>query len=138
MKPIYNVYVHDLNGRKIKEYNIFNHGRFYEDTKKNLKKCKTKDEFAEEFKKSLMWCFWSKCEWETVITSFPPRIDKDELDRLNNECKNHLEGYGREPYSLYVNPTKRKKVDVYEQCMLNFDMLVDYVWNSKGVINESN
>lgn len=128
----WNVYISAFNGDEIKTYNIFNHTRFMEDVKKYLKKCKAKEEFVEEFKKSLMWCFWSKCEWETVVTSFSPRIDKNELDRLNNEYKERLKEYGREPYSLYVNPTKRKKIDVYDQCMLNFDILVDYVWKSKG------
>lgn len=128
----WNVYTSDFNSDEIKTYNIFNHARFTEDVKKYLKKCKTKEEFAEEFKKSLAWCYWSKCEWETVVTSFPPRIDKDELDRLNNEYKERLEEYGREPYRLYVNPTTGKKVDVYEQCILNFEKLVDYVWSSKG------
>lgn len=127
----WNVYASSFNSDEIEIYNIFNHARLMEDVKKHLKKCKTKEEFAEEFKKTLMWCYWSKYEWESVVTSFPPRNEKDELDRLNNEYKEHIEKYGREPYKLCVNPTKYKKIDVYQQCMLNFNALVNYVWKSR-------
>lgn len=133
MKPVYSVYAHDLNERKIKEYNIFNHSRFYEDVKKSLKKCKTKEEFASEFKRDLRYYFWCKCEWEIVLTSFPAHILKEELKRMNAEFGEKTEQYGHEPYCIGVNLDIEEKIDVYQQCMLNFDILVDYVWSMKGV-----
>lgn len=132
LKPIYNVYVHDFNEGKIKEYNIFNHGRFYEDVKKSLKKCKTKEEFASEFKKDLQYYFWSKCEWEIVLTSFPARVSKEGLNMMNAEFGEKTEQYGHEPYCIGVNLDIEEKIDVYQQCMLNFFILVDYVWSMKG------
>ena len=44
------------------------------DVKKDLRKCKTKEEFAEKIKSHLMYYFWSKCEYEVVISSFPVHI----------------------------------------------------------------
>ena len=131
MKLEWNVFVEDWNRKEIKTFNIFQHGRFYEDVKKALKKIDNKEEFAEELRKSLAWCYWSKCEWETVITSFPARITKEELDRLNEEFKSDTEKYGHEPYSLWISPTVGKKVDIYEQVRLNWDIFVDYIWSHK-------
>ncbi len=131
MKLEWNVYVEDWNAKKIRTFNIFNHSRFCEDVKKALKKFDNKEEFAEEVRKSLAWCYWSKCEYETVITSFPPRIAKEELDRLNNEFKNDTNKYGHEPHSVWVSPVIGKKVDIYEQVRLNWNIFVDYVWSHK-------
>lgn len=95
-------YYHDWNSDKIRPYNIFNHGSFREDVEKYLKKYKNKEEFAERLKSSLMYYFWSKCEWEVVITPWISRKD-----------------------------TKDIKIDVYDQVMNNWDVFLDYVWNSK-------
>lgn len=125
------MYIHDFNERKIKEYNIFNHGRFYEDVKKNLKKCKTKDEFASEFKRDLQYYFWSKCEWEIVLTTFPTHVTKEELNRLNSEFTEKTEQYGHEPYYVGVDLDIEEKIDAYQQCMMNFEILTDYVWGMR-------
>lgn len=131
MKLEWNVFREDWNSKKIETFNIFNHSRFYEDVKKHLKKCENKEKFAEELRKSLAWCYWSKCEWETVITSFPVRITKEEIGRLNKEFKADTERYGHEPYSIWISPTVGKKVDIYEQVRLNWGVFVDYVWSHK-------
>lgn len=47
-----------------------------------------------------MYYFWSKCEWEIILSDFPPSKKFQE-----------------------------KKVDVYEQVMLNWDIFINYVWN---------
>ena len=127
----WNVYRENWNSQKIETFNIFDHSRFYESVKKALEKFDNKEEFSEEIRKDLLWCYWSKCEWETVITSFPPRIAKDEIDRLNAEFKVDTERYGREPKSVYVSPEVSRKVDIYEQVRLNWDVFVDYVWSHK-------
>ena len=36
-------------------------------------------------------------------------------------------------YSNYVNYAGAKRVDVYDQIMLNWDAFVNYVWEHKGV-----
>ena len=131
MKLEWNVYTEDINSRKIKVFNIFDHGRFLEDVKKALKKFDNKEEFAEEVKKSLGYYYWSKCEWEVVITSWPPHIAMSELDRLNTECEEHIKKYDREPYRLCYNPDVGEKIDVYEQIQLNWNHFIDYVWSHK-------
>lgn len=125
------VYCHDFNGRKIKSFNVFAHGRFREDVEKDLKKYKNKEEFAERLRRNLSYYFWSKAEWEVVITSWVPHITMSELDRLNAEREKNIKEYNREPYSLYVNPDVGEKIDVYDQVMNNWDVFLDIVWNSK-------
>ena len=127
----WNVFYHDINKQKITTFNIFNHWKFSEDVQKSLEKYKNKDEFAEQLRRDLQYYFWSKCEYETVITSWPPYIDTKELDRLNDERTEHREKYLREPFHLNVRLDTGSKIDIYEQVMNNFDIFVDYVWNSK-------
>ena len=131
MKLEWNVYVHDFNRKEIKIFNIFNHGRFLDDVKKDLKRCAEKEEFSEKLRGHLFYYYYSKCEWEVVITSWVPHITTSELDRLNTEREEALKKYNRDPYSLYVNPDIGEKVDVYEQVRLNWNLFVDYVWSHK-------
>lgn len=122
----WNVFHHNFNAKKIERFNIFNHGRFNDDVKKDLKKCETKDEFAEKFKRNLFYYFGSKFEWETVITTLPTYINKDEYVRLLKS--KDTEGADCVRNYIAVDLDVERKIDVYEQCMLNFDVLVDYVW----------
>ena len=96
------VYYHEFNGDKIKVFNIFDHSGFATDVKKYLKKYEVKEEFAEQLRRSLFYYFCSKCEWEILISAWVGSRD-----------------------------SKPIKVDVYEQVMNNWDVFLDYVWNSK-------
>lgn len=122
----WNVYEHDFNSDEIKVYNIFKHGRFFEDVKESLKRCKNKEDFKERIKRHLFYYFGSKCEWEVIITSWPPYISKEEV---NNLCKRADDGESR--YRTAVNLETARKIDIREQVMLNFDVFVDYVWSKK-------
>lgn len=97
----WNVYYEDFNGKKIVPFNIFHHTRFNEDVKKSFKKNKNDFEtFKKETKSNLMYYYWSKCEWEIILSAW-----------INS---------GRVP---------EVKVDVYDQVMLNFDLFAKYVWD---------
>ena len=98
----WNVYYYNINSKEIKTFNIFNHSSFNQDVEKYLKKYKDKDEFADKLKSSLIYYFWSKAEWEIIISPW-----------------------------CYGGNTEDIKVDVYEQVMNNWDIFVNYVWNSK-------
>lgn len=127
----WNVYVYDTNSKKIKTYNIFNHGGFLKYVEKDLKKYDKKEDFAERLKGHLLYYFGHKCEWETVVTSWVPHITISELERLSEERAKHLREYNRDPYVLYVNPKVGEKIDVRNQVMLNQNQFVDYVWSQK-------
>ena len=103
----WNVFYHNWNSRKIETYNVFHHGGFLKDVEKYLKKCESREEFAEELRRSLLYYFWSKSEWEILVG---PWIGswKD----------------------------KTEKVDVYQQVMMNWDKFLDYVWKEGGRSND--
>ena len=93
------VYVGHFNSRNIETFNIFDNTRFLEDCKKAARKCKDEVAFAEEVHRALMYYYWSKCEWEVIISHWPSRDgDRD------------------------------AKVDVYDQVFLNWERFIDYLW----------
>lgn len=74
------VYVFDINTRKIKEHNVFNHYDFRKACAKIAKKIKDREEFEQQIKSELMYYYWSKCEWEVVVDSFPPYGKPEKID----------------------------------------------------------
>lgn len=67
----WNVYFHDFNGQKIVTWNIFNNWRFKESVEELLKNKKlNKEEFSEKLRLKLMYNFWSKVEYEVIISPY--------------------------------------------------------------------
>ena len=99
----WNVYVEDFNGKRIEPYNVFMHHGFTEDIKKAYKEHKDDfDAFSEAVKRSLMYYYWSKAEWEIILGPWcGARFSKD----------------------------MEIKVDVYDQIMLNWEPFIKYVWD---------
>ncbi len=123
----WNVFLHDFNSNKIIIFNIFNNGRFLNCLYKLKNETDFKN-FSEEVRSLIMYCFWSKCEYETIITSFPSYISKKELNRINNEDVK---------YRICVNLECEIKVDAYDQIMLNWDKFINYLWNNKNLIKKN-
>lgn len=98
--PQWNVFLADWNGNKVVSFNIFKHAMFKGECDEAWKKCHDDQSFFGELvERSLMYYFWSKCEWEILIYDFP-----------------------------YNERFKPKKADVYDQVMLNWDHFIDYLW----------
>lgn len=98
--PEWNVFIENFNRRRIEIFNIFKHISFKEDCDAAWKSYKNNfEEFAKDVKRSLMYYYWSKCEWEIVLSDFPP--------------------------SALFN---KEKVDVYKQVTINWDRFIDYLW----------
>ena len=97
----WNVWI-DVNTRELKQFNIFSHSRYDEDTReymyKYIKKQISKDTFIEEIRKTTLYYFWGKVEYEIIIS---PVIGN------------------------YYN----KKIDIKEQIELNWDRYIDYLLN---------
>ena len=125
----WNVLRHDINARRIKEYDIFKHSSFANEVAELSNQDLTKEDFTQKLERTLQYYFWSKSEHEVVITSWPPFIDAKELDRISVEYQHYNQLWGRYPYKLNVHLDVSEKIDIYDQVMLNFDVFVDYVWN---------
>lgn len=116
-------------GQGLRVFNIFDHYSFMESVRKLLKKPMSKEEFSELLRREVLYYYWSKAEWELVITNTQPHIDSKELNRLITDC--YLKRTVAEPPLLFshVNLSDAEKIDVYEQVRLNWDEFVDYVWS---------
>ena len=96
------VWRYNVNARKIEEYNIFQHSSFLNDLIKLFQEQYSKEVFAEELKQKLRYYFWARCEFEVTVVGYPPSHKNVE-----------------------------RKIDIYEQVMLNWDVFLDYVWKCK-------
>ncbi len=101
------VYREDYNAKEIEAFNIFEHTRFKNEVIDLINdKRLTKKEFKDEIRSLLFYYYAFKCEYEIVLTSFPYRIKDNAL-------------------------TIGKKVDIYQQVMLNFEQFINYLWGMK-------
>ena len=98
----WNVFYHNSNSRSIETFNIFEHGSFREYVKKAARKVQSKEDFAMQLRREVMYYFWSKCEWEVLISPWVGGNDDEKI-----------------------------KVDVAWQIMNNWDVFVDYTWNNR-------
>lgn len=119
-----------MNSDEIVTWNVFKHSSFSKEVYQLSIEHRelSLSDFSEKLKRICRYYYWSKCEWEVVVTSWPPRVSEKELERLNKEKEEYLRTWGKELYSLIINPETGKKVDVYSQLALNWDVFVKYVW----------
>jgi len=99
------VYLENINSRRIETYNVFKHFNFYQDVKEAIKQIENRQDFSERIRQIAKYYFWSKCEYEILITSW-----------------------------IATNNFKDKKIDVYDQLELNWDRFIDYIWENKKIL----
>lgn len=135
------VYRYDLNKNEIKKFNLFNHWKSEEDTKKNLKKYKNKEEFSEQLRKDVMYYFWSKSEYELIITLTEDgrvllspwcgcRNPEEATIDVTDDSSFDWRGFAEKHIALQIFKNEAK-IDIYEQLMYVWDEFVDYVWDRK-------
>lgn len=95
----WNVYRYDINYKKMKVFNIFEHGGFSTDFHKLCNKDNNEEDFADKLKRILLYYYWSKSEHEIII--FPWLGDRD----------------------------TGQKIDIYSQVMINWEHFLNYCWN---------
>ena len=134
-KLVWNIF-NERNG-EIFPINIFEYNyNFIKDLLIAKKKYKNNfEEFANYIRNSLQYCYWAKCEYETIITSWPPYIENEELDRLNNEKTERIQESGNF-YRVSVHLNVGYKIDIYTQIMMNWDRFIDYIWSNKHLITK--
>ena len=98
------VFVEDINKKRIRVYNIFEHKDFMEDCNDAWENYKNKHHdflrYQENIDSILMYYFWCKCEWEIILSNFPPS-----------------------------DSFQKKKIDVYQQVKMNWDKFIDYIFS---------
>lgn len=74
------VYYHDSNAQKIIKWNVFNHGSFKNEVDMILKEKLSKEVFSEKLRREAMYYFWSKCEYEIILSPWTGRADNIKMD----------------------------------------------------------
>ena len=74
------VYYHDSNAQKIIRWNVFNHCSFKNEVNKILQEKLNKEIFSEKLKREVMYYFWSKCEYEIILSPWTGRADDIKID----------------------------------------------------------
>ena len=106
----FNVMIYDFNHKKIEPYNIIPYFiNEYKEQQKYAKKYKddeyykvpvTFDEFKKFIEDKSIYRFWSRCEYEFIVSSWPP-------------SKNHEE----------------EKIDIHKQIIMNINIITKIVMN---------
>lgn len=159
----WNVYRENINTKKIEVFNVFKHANFCFDLKNFFKDCKKESnrynkenklsglishEEANKYRKHMLafedqllknickYNFCSKSEYEIIITSWPPYIDKKELLRLENEDETHIQKWAKPAYSYIVNLCTDEKIDIYDQLRLNWEVFKQYIFDHEKEIKK--
>ncbi len=140
----WNVIIED-NGR-IVVFNVFDHYGFLRDLvkakkqyKKDLKEMteeKALERFVEKVDRELSYYYWSKCEWEVIVTSWPPYVTDAELKKVQEESEEHIKKYGSAFFRHTVNLDTADKIDVHTQIKLNWKQFIDYLIANMKYIKE--
>lgn len=126
---VWNVYVYGISDRSFRTFNAFDHYSFLADVQKILKADLSKEEFTEKIRREVQYYYWSKTEWECVITDTQPHIGQQELNRIIDDCYRKLTKEAPPCRFSHVNLSDADKIDVYDQLRLNWDEFVEYVWS---------
>ena len=121
-----NVYVSSFNDREIEVRNVFELSSRFDDSLKRIRYNKKKqkypflnEEFKNDLKIALQSAYWSKCEYEICLTDLFQVIEAAQLEKMKEKRRFYT-----------VDVVGSRKIDVYEQVMLNWDLFVEYVWNN--------
>lgn len=123
----WNVFVEDFNAKCIKTYNVLNRG-IVEEIIKRTKNINDREQFANEIRSIIMYHYWSKSEWEIIVTDWPTHMDVKDVYRLVDDIEDHEKRYGTKPYSVIPRLKVSEKLDVYEQVHINWSHFIDYLW----------
>lgn len=119
-KLTWNVIYQNSNRDKIELWNIFNHGYFADDVLSAFKKYKNdKEEFFVETKRPSKYYYWSKCEWEVVLSNKNGKMIVTPLIEGNHKDISLDVTGDRVRSKMFVYP-----VD-YEEIVDNADMMIN-------------
>lgn len=128
---------YSINDNEIWDYDVLEYRE--PQIKKLKKKCITKEEFAEMMRREMMWQYWSRCEYEVIIS-----IDDDNRIWLNPwvGCRDpentkvdvtddaDFDWHGFAEHHIgqqcYVN---KAKVDIFDQLQWRWEEFISYCWN---------
>lgn len=136
------VFEYDINAHEIKVADVFNSNWvFRADMYYDYKHCKNEngeedfDKFAKAVLSNIMYYYWSKCEYEIIVSSWPSSLNEAELKALMSELEKQKAEYpDRRNYYVYPPLEGAEKVDVATQIIMNWEPFISYVWENRKLI----
>lgn len=125
----WNVFRENWNTKKIEKFNVFSHETFKKEVLEALEKSKSKEELSKTVHLSAMYYFWAKCEYEIMLTSWPPSITKEEAKEIQLRIEENEIRYKHLPRVFDVELAVSSKMDIYGQLFLNWDRFIDYLYD---------
>ena len=105
MKLEWNVLYYDFNARKITTFNVFDHGRFREEVIKLFSPTISRNEFSKKLRSAVMYYFWSKAEYEVIVSPWigdeKAAVKIDINTQLMNNWEQFVNYTGNELIKLY-------------------------------------
>ena len=139
-EPDWNVIIGNFNSNDFKLFNILGKdGYLLNDIKVKVKRKIIDPEdfnsFAKEVQSSLMYQYWSRTEYEIILTSWPTFMSIENFEKTKAEYeaakKIHEENGWKGPYHIHPYLDTEEKIDVYEQVMMNWIPFINYLWNNR-------
>ena len=132
---------YNCNANKIEDYDVLKRREF--EIKKFKKKCADKEDFANELRVEFMRRFWSKAEWELIVTKTAEgRVilspwcgsrnpDSEAID-VTDDPAFDWSGFADEHIKKQIFKD-HAKIDIYDQIMYGdrFNKLVDELWYTR-------
>lgn len=124
----WNVILKNYKTGNLYAFNIFDDVEFRMNVEKLIERKYDRKRFDTELDLEAHHSFWAKIEWETIFTTWPPHINREEIERIINEY--HINRRPGEPLPerIDVNLDRKFKIDVYAQLRANWERFSDYVW----------
>lgn len=139
MKSLKKFNVLTFSNGKIRAYDVLPYFRdswkekYNKEEKEKIKTTKYKTKRMQLFKEWVigrsMYMFWSRCEWEMLIGSWPygsKRIN-DQMKEFMSEGRN-LDDYHDSIVLDNIITADMEKIDVHEQIMMNINTIVDILY----------
>lgn len=124
------IIMEELNSRKIIFYDIFASGHWELVARQLKEETTSREEWENYFRLRLQSQYWSRSEYEVVVTSWPPYIKTEDIQKLSDEVAEREKTWGSKPLKVNIAPTVGRKIDIFEQLDMNWSVFADYVWRN--------
>ena len=137
MAAVFNVLEFDINSRKPKPYDVLPYFRecwkskYNKEEKEAIKKTRSKELFKNYIRAEAHYQFWARCEYEMLVASWPfgsHRLIEDMREFLKNNPDLDLDNFVKCIEFENIVIKDMKKIDVYDQIMMNIDVIVDILY----------
>lgn len=131
---VWNVFT--ISNNRVTIRNVFNYSIAFSSGLQKVYR-KYKDDyisFEKEVLNQCMYAYWSKYEYEILITNLSPRISIEKAKEIVEKQANNKDEYHLN-YE-YIDLEVEEKIDVYSQILLNWDNFIRYLWENRKLIRK--